>query len=474
MIELYDYQNEYVNSIRNSFIEGKKRVVLCSATGSGKTVMFSFITKQTIERGKRILILTDRKELFSQSSGSLIRMDLHPSEIKPNTKVDFSKNLYVAMVQTFMRRINKPEYQDLLHSIDLIIIDEAHKAIFDPLFRFVSDKTFVIGATATPHREGKQESLEKFYDDIIQVIDTPDLILKGKLSPCTSYGVKVDLSGIKTKGGDYDEKSMADKFSEIKLFHGVYENYTRICNGKKAIVFAPNVDSSRELVYDWSDKGLQVKHVDCYMSDLERKSIIEWFTKTDGAIISNYGILTTGFDVPNIEVVILYRATKSLPLFLQMAGRGSRISDGKNGFTILDFGNNIKRHNYWEEPRLWTLKKKEKKQGEAPIKECPKCAYLLYASIMECPECGHQFEKSEKEKEEQVMAELVLMSGSDIKKLADKSSIKELILIQQSKGYAKSWIYYYLKSKEDYIEYGKLMKYHYKWAINQIKFRNIC
>ena len=474
MIELYDYQNEYVSTIRKLFIEGKKRIVLCSATGSGKTVMFSFISKQTIDKGKRILILTDRKELFSQSSGSLIRMGLNPSEIKPNTKVDFSKRLYVAMVQTFMRRISKPEYQDLLHSIDLIIIDEAHKAIFDPLFKFVLDRTFVIGATATPHREGKQDSLDKFYDDIVQVIDTPDLILKGKLSPCISYGVKVDLSGIKTKGGDYDEKSMADKFSEIKLFHGVYENYIRICNGKKAIVFAPNVESSRELVNDWSDKGLQVKHVDCYMTDQERKDIIEWFTNTDGAIISNYGILTTGFDVPNIEVVILYRATKSLPLFLQMAGRGSRISNGKNSFIILDFGNNIKRHNYWEEPRKWTLKKRDKKQGEAPIKECPECSYLMYASIMECPECNYQFEKSEKEKQEEVFAELVLMNGSDIKMMAEKANINELIIIQQAKGYAKSWIYHYLKSKEDFIEYGKLMKYHYKWAINQIKHRKIC
>jgi superfamily II DNA or RNA helicase len=210
------------------------------------------------------------------------------------------------------------------------------------------------------------------------------------------------------------------------------------------------------------------------MTDQERKDIIEWFTNTDGAIISNYGILTTGFDVPNIEVVILYRATKSLPLFLQMAGRGSRISNGKNSFIILDFGNNIKRHNYWEEPRKWTLKKRDKKQGEAPIKECPECSYLMYASIMECPECNYQFEKSEKEKQEEVFAELVLMNGSDIKMMAEKANINELIIIQQAKGYAKSWIYHYLKSKEDFIEYGKLMKYHYKWAINQIKHRKIC
>jgi len=474
MINLYEYQKDYIESIRSSFINGKKRVILCAPTGSGKTVIFSYITKQTIERHKRILILTDRKELFSQSSGSLIRMNLEPSEIKPNLKVDFSKNLYISMVQTFMRRINKPEYRDLLYSMDLIIIDEAHKSIFDKLFDYISNNTYVIGATATPYRYGKQYTLEKFYDDIIQVIDTPELILKNKLSNCVSYGVKVDLTGIKTKGGDYDEKTMGEKFSEIKLFHGVYENYIRICKGKKAILFAPNVESSKELVNDWILKGLNIKHVDCYMTDIERKSIIEWFTNTKGAIISNYGILTTGFDVPDIEVVILYRATKSLPLFLQMSGRGSRISKDKKRFYILDFGNNIKRHNYWEHPRKWTLKKKESKQGEAGIKECPKCAYLMYSSIMDCPECGYKFKKLAKEKESQIITDLVLMPGFEIQKLAEKSSIKDLILIQQSKGYSKSWIYHYLKSKDDFIQYGKLMGYNYKWALRQINFRKIC
>lgn len=473
MIQLYDYQDQYITEIKKHFANGKKRIVLCSATGSGKTVMFSYMTKQAFEKNKRILILTDRKELFSQSSGSLVRMGLKCTEIKPNVKVDFSHSLYVGMVQTVMRRISKPEYQELLQSLDLIILDEAHKAIFDPIFKFVSSKTFVIGATATPHREGKQESLEKFYDEIVQVIDTPDLIDKGKLSPCRTYGVKVDLSGVKTKGGDYDEKSMADKFSEIKLFHGVYENYIRICKGKKAIVFAPNVESSRELVEDWKLKGLPIEHVDCYMSDLERKQKIEWFTNTDGAIISNYGILTTGFDVPNIEVVILYRATKSLPLFLQMAGRGSRIAQNKIDFTLLDFGNNVKTHNYWEYPRQWSLKKKEKKEGAAPIKECPSCSFLLHAPIMVCPECGHEFEKSEKEKEEEVFAELVLMSGPNIIKLANKATIKELIQIQKAKGYKKSWIFHYLKTAEDFKEYGKIMQYHYKWALRQIIERRL-
>ena len=234
-----------------------------------------------------------------------------------------------------------------------------------------------------------------YYDDIVHIIDTPELIELKKLSKCTTYGVPVNLKGIKTKKGDYDEKSMADKFSEIKLFHGVIENYTNICPNKKTLVFASSLESSQELVNEMLNVGLNARHVDCYMNN--REEVIEWFKNTDGAILSNYGILTTGFDEPTIECVILYRATKSLPLFLQMVGRGSRITKTKNDFTLLDFGNNVKTHGFWEQERVWDLKKKEKKEGEAPIKECPVCYYVLYASIMECPECGHSFEKSQKE-----------------------------------------------------------------------------
>ena len=291
------------------------------------------------------------------------------------------------------------------------------------------------------------------------------------MSSCKTYGVKVDLSSVKTKGGDYDEKSMADKFSEIQLYHGVYENYTRIAPNQKAIIFAPNIQSSLELVKDWQNKGLPIKHVDCYMND--REEVIKWFTETENAIISNYGILTTGFDVPNIQVVILYRATKSLPLFLQMVGRGSRVTDSKSSFTLLDFGNNVKRHNYWEFPRNWTLKKKEKKEGVAPIKECPECAYLMPARIMQCPECGHEFEPSQKEKEAKEIARLELLPGPQIMQMAKTASIIDLIKIQKAKGYAKQWIYHYLKTANDYKEYGRLMKYHYKWAERIIQMKNL-
>lgn len=387
-------------------------------------------------------------------------MGLKPSEIKPGKEVD-SNNLHVGMIQTISRRLER--LKDYFDTLDLIIIDEAHKTIFDKVFNYINENTFVIGATATPHRDGKQDSLELYYNDLIQVIDTPDLIELGNLSTPESYGVPINLKGIKTKGGDFDEKSMANKFSEIKLFHGVYDNYQRLTPGKKAIVFAPNVESSIELVESFNNKNLSSKHVDCYMNDLERKNVLKWFEDTPGAILSNYGILTTGFDCPSIEVVILYRATKSLPLFLQMVGRGSRVTPIKNSFTILDFGNNIKTHNYWEANRTWSLSKKEYKEDSAPIKECPNCYFITSNTAKNCDNCGFEFKKTKEEEEEEIIIELQKMNKWQCQEFLHTASFEELELYAKAKGYNKNWIKYQLKTEQDFYDYGKYKGYKKGW-----------
>ena len=419
MVELRDYQKDYILALRES-MRKNKRLILCATTGAGKTIMFSYMTLNAFN-----------------------------------------------MMQTLARRLDV--LKDFISELDLIIIDEAHKTIFDKLFNYISEKTYVIGATATPLREGKNASLELFYNDIIQVIDTQELIRKQNLSKCTSYGVKVDLKGVKIVKGDYDEKSLAERYSEIELFHGVIENYTRICKGKKTLVFSSNINSSLELVREMQNKGINARHVDCYMND--RAEVLEWFKNTPDAVLSNYGILTTGFDEPTIEVVILYRATKSLILFLQMVGRGSRVIKDKKDFIVLDFGNNIKRHGFWEENRTWTLKKKEKKEGEAPIKECPECCYMMFARIMECPNCGYIFGKSEKEIEEEEIVYLQKLSNNKINEILENANFKKLELIKKAKGYKDGWIWHRLKTLTDLEDYGKYKNYKKGWAKRQFEKR---
>lgn len=472
MIELRKYQENAIRELRKNIANGKRKLILCAPTGAGKTVMFTYMVSRAVERQKKCLIVTDRTELLTQAGGALEKFGLKPIEIKPNKRINSLNGiLYVGMAQTLKRRIKDQMYVDFLNGLDLVIFDEAHKQEFNELMPYINEKTTVIGATATPYRDGNQVSLHEFYNEIVEVTTIGELIKTGFLSKPHSYGVKVDLSNVRTKAGEYDQDQVAKMYDEVKMYHGVFENYTKITPNKKAIIFASNVESSVQLVDDFKQRGLPIEHIDGTTPQGERKRILEWFKNTPNALISNVGILNAGFDEPNLEVVILYRATKSISLFLQMCGRGSRVTETKKDFYILDFGNNISRHGFWEQEREWNLKKKKKKDGVAPVKDCPECGCILSARLMECPECKHVFEKTEKDIEEQIIVELQKMTYQQIQDEIKTADFKKLEQIAIAKGYKKTWIYYHLKTEDDLYRYAKYKGYHKNWVEHQIKMR---
>jgi superfamily II DNA or RNA helicase len=474
MIQLRPYQLEAVEKTRQMILAGKKRFVFCSPTGSGKTFTFSFIVKSALEKGKRVLILTHRIELLTQAGGSLNELGINPVKIEAGKKIGyFSSQIYTAMIETISRRMEKLEYINFVQSLDLIIIDEAHFGNFDKFFSQIDKKTVVIGFTATPHREKNQKSLDEFYEGLVEVISIPDLIQKGFLANPVSYGVKLDFSSVAMKGNDYDSDSLGSFMTASKVYEGVIENYKKICPGTKAIAFCPNIKSSVKLRDELTEAGLNARHLDAGFSKKEREQTLIWFKNTPDAIICNVGILTTGFDEPTIKTIILYRATKSLPLFLQMVGRGSRVIPGqKDSFTILDFGNNINEHDFWEAERQWSLKKKKKKQSAAPVKECKDCGALLPASVMLCHHCGYEFPKSEKQKVKSEIAFLQLLSKKEVMKRATKSSVEQKAEMAKAKLISPYWVLHQLKDRNEALEFVKLMGYKKGWVfMNKDRFK---
>jgi superfamily II DNA or RNA helicase len=447
IMKLRQYQQDAINQLRASFAKGNKHVILCAPTGAGKTVIFSTMVALAAKRGNKVLIVTDRIELLTQSGGALNYHNIKPVEITAKSaKLDESGQIYTAMVETLHRRLKKANYANWFKTFDLIIFDEAHKQAFNKLFPYISDNTFVIGATATPHREGNQQSLDEFYTDIIEPVTISKLIELGYLAKPRYFGIEVDLKGVKTTAGDYNLAAQAQLYQKKKIYIGVVENYKRICNSLKTLVFCSTIESSKEIKNEFLNWGLNAKHLDSEMSSTERENILNWYHNTKNAILCNVGILTTGFDAPSTEVVILYRATKSLPLYLQMVGRGARIAEGKKEFYILDFGNNVERFKYWHIDRPWELKKKEKRKGDglAALKNCPKCKAFIYASARLCAECGHEFKKSKKEIEEaklvELKDELKDLPKWQILKEAENAPIDKLVRMTKAKLIKPFWV----------------------------------
>lgn len=389
MIHLRPYQSQSIELMRDSFRKGHKRIVLTLPTGAGKSVVFSQMVSLSAAMKKSCLVLTHRIELFDSTFRHLENVSITPHRIAPSHPLPPSDALVtVGMVETVMRRL------PLLNlSPSLIIIDEAHFGNFTKLIELFPD-SYIIGVTATPI--GKH--FHKLYTDIVANIDIPELIRDGYLMPCKPYHmVSHDLSDVAVSStGEYDSAQLFHHFDKPSLYEGVVDGYKQIVgsrSGVRTIVFNVNVEHTEKMTALFNASGIPSKCVTSLTSPKERKQILSDFSSGLFPVLNNCGILTTGYDEPSIEVVIMNRATKSLPLWLQCQGRGSRPHPNKTHFTVLDYGDNHKTHGLWCQPREWTLAppKKRGKEQAAPVRMCPECNAVLFASTNECPYCSYTF-----------------------------------------------------------------------------------
>ena len=424
-----------------------------------------------MQKGSTVLIVTDRTELMLQAGGALNAFGMKPEQIKPGKEPDFlTPNLYTAMAETLKRRVKKDaRYEKLMQRFDIVIFDEAHKQVFNRLFEYIPEQTVVIGATATPYRERSMRAMKLDYDAIIEPVTISELIAGGYLAEPRTYSTAIDLSQVGMKGRDYDTEAMGREYSRQKVWAGVIENYNRIAPGKKALLFASNIESSVEMCEKLQAAGLPAKHLDGNARAFERTKTLAWYRNTPGAILCNVGLFTTGFDAPETEVIILYRATQSLPLFLQMVGRGSRvIPEVKEQFYILDFGENARRHGLWETDREWSLEpppKKKKKTDASPVKSCPECEALLHTAVRACPYCGHEFDQNSEEEIKARVAQLVEMPKRDRMQVArETQSLEELAEMAKAKAIKPFWVLHTLiDNYEDADRFRELMGWKKGW-----------
>jgi superfamily II DNA or RNA helicase len=386
---LREYQKEAILSIEGS---QNKNIALQMPTGSGKTFTFcEYAKRHFAENITRVLILVHRNELLQQAKNSLgEKCFLIEAGVK-NIPADY--NYYVGMVETVARRIKK------LPKFGLTIIDECHIGNFKKMPFFTDESCKVLGVTATPINE---YPLANYYSELIQPISIGQLISDKHLVNCDPYGFASDLVGkqkFKIKGGEFDEKQMEDFYSSEKMVHNVIESYWKLSPGKKTMVFNVNLNHNAAVYSAFKNEGLNVYSITGETEKKERAEILSKFKDQKDAIICNVGVLTAGFDEPSIETIILNRATKSLSLYLQMIGRGSRPSENKSFFTVIDLGKNTVRHGYYDDYIDWETyfrngtKKESTSVGMTPVKECPSCGFLQHTRKVVCVNCGFDFEE---------------------------------------------------------------------------------
>lgn len=354
--KLYDYQKKSLNEIFERLNqEDSGNILFQLPTGGGKTVIFSEITRKYIaDHQKKVMILTHRIELCKQTSNMLHEFEVNNKIIDSNVKALPNDNpymCYVAMVETLNNRLND-EVIDV-KNVGLIIIDEAHYNSFTKLFKFFENST-ILGVTATPLSSNMKLPMKNNYRELIVGESIPNLIKKGFLAKPNVFTYDVGLTSLKIgMNGDYTVKSSEALYTNFSMREKLLYSYNQRSKGKKTLIFNNGIKTSIYVYNTFREAGLDVRHLDNTHSKKERQEILHWFRTKPDAILSSVSILTTGFDEPTVETVILNRATRSLTLYFQMIGRGSRVLDGKTDFNIIDLGNNVARFGAWDGPIDW-------------------------------------------------------------------------------------------------------------------------
>ncbi|NCA89446.1 MAG: DEAD/DEAH box helicase [Gammaproteobacteria bacterium] len=463
MIDLRDYQAEIVTAIRQAYGQGYKAPLLVAPTGSGKTVLFSYIAHQAAARGNRTLILVHRQELLSQTARTLARFDVEHGLIAPGATLT-DDLVQVASVQTLVRRLDRLAWQPTL-----IVADEAHHCTADTGHgRIVAhyDKAKVLGVTATPERlDGKGLGLSAggFFDCLIEGPTVAALVEQGHLSRPVVYAPasKLDLSGIRTLAGDFDKGALAAAMDRPTITGDAVAHYRRFCDGKPSIAFCVSVAHAEHVAEAFRLAGYQATSIDGTLDDRTRRQRIEDLGSGRLHVLTSCELIGEGVDVPIVGGAILLRPTQSVALNMQQIGRALRIHEGKEKAVIIDAVGNVLRHGHPLEDRQWSLDSKPRRQRKAQeqedgerVKVCPECS-ASHGPAPSCPECGYEYPQARRI--EAVEGELAEIKPGD-RRLALKreqaqcKTLAELRELGRAHGYREGWadaIWRYRQDRHD-------------------------
>jgi superfamily II DNA or RNA helicase len=328
------YQNDCIDAVELGFKTYRKQLVV-APTGSGKTIVFSFLAKRLLDAtGKRTLILANRDELVAQAVEKLrSATGIFADKEKAECNARHSAQVVVASIQTMVRRLDKwsPDH------FGLVIVDEADLSITPSWMKALNHfDSFanILGVTATAYRTD-QKSLSSYYENVAYEIPLLELVKQGYLCPITikSLPVRIDLSSVGIGArNDLDETELGHALEpyldEIAL------QIKKNAGDRKTLCFLPLISTSNKFVEACLKSGLTAEHVDGESPD--RADKLKRFERGDFQLLSNAQLVVRGWDCPPVSCVAMLRATKSWSMFVQAAGRGTRLFDGKENLLILD------------------------------------------------------------------------------------------------------------------------------------------
>ena len=463
---LRTYQQLAISRLYAHLREKDSAPCIVIPTGGGKTPVMATICRDAVNCWKsRVLILAHRRELLEQGVDKLRRIcpDIgHGVYSAGLRRRDTDEPVIMAGIQSVYKRAAE------LGRFDLVMVDEAHliPTEGEGMYRtFLQDQLAInprvrlIGLTATPYRTGTGWicSPENLLQEICYEVSVRELIADGFLCKLrTKVGkTAVDLSEVHVRGGEYVDQDLEAAF--IPIVEGAVKEVLELtADRKKVLIFCCTVAHACAVVKELA------KHqpsVDLVVGDTPselRRSLLDRFKDGDLKYLVNVGVLTEGFDAPNIDAIAILRATKSPGLYYQMVGRGLRTNPGKADCLVLDFGENILRHGPIDKVRP---NKEAPGGGPAPTKVCPQCQAVIHSAVTECPDCHYQFPREEQR-------ETHKKEASDRAILSDQEPVNEWKNVQR--------VTYVAHVKKGFPDAPKTLRVDYRCGFNDWVSEWVC
>ena len=431
-MKLRDYQVAAVDSIFDYFTKGNKgNPLIAMPPGTGKSVVIASLLERIYQQapGQRVMMVTHVKELIQQNHERLIQLWPHaPCGIYSASlrRQDIYQSITLAGIGSVAKRAVE------FGHIDLIIIDEAHlvsntqstmyRKFLNALLK-INPLLKVIGLTATPYRlsnglltEGENRLFTDICFDMSSLENFNWLISEGYLLQLipkrTEFLLEVD--DVKKRGGEFvlSDLQLAvdrDEITEIALKEIL--KYSE--NRNTWLIFTTGIEHTVHTAALLNQMGVPCLPVHSNSKDFpfttaQRDAAIDALKTGQVRCLVNSNILTTGFDLPGIDLIAILRPTESPGLWVQILGRGCRpvYPDGyptdtteerytainasnKQNCLVLDFAGNTSRLGPINDPTIPT--EKGKGGGVAPVKLCEMCDCYIHASLKHCNFCGHEF-----------------------------------------------------------------------------------
>lgn len=404
-LELRHYQKKAVEALFDGTAQGHPLVVL--PTGTGKSLVIADFCRSALEYfpTTRIIIATHVKELVAQNYAEFDRIwPFAPAGVYSAglNRRDTDDQILFCGIQSAYRRAY--DFQ----RCDLLLIDEAHTIpkSGEGMWRtFIKDLTDinpdmkVCGLTATDFRMDSgslTQGKEKLFTHVAYEYGILEALKDGYLCPVIPKHMATiyDVSSVEKRGGEYVPGALEKAVNIDSKTKAAIDEVEQCGQDRKSWLIFSSGNAHAEAIHaELKARGYKGECVTQETDRGTRDRAVRDIRAGNIRYIVNNRIFTTGFNAPNIDLLVDLGPTQSAGLHVQKIGRGMRLCDGKTDCLLLDFARNTDRHGPLDQIRA--RKTGEGGNGQPPVKVCEKCHCTCFAGVRFCPDCGNEFPAAE-------------------------------------------------------------------------------